>query len=133
MAAAAGRLAVMKKAGTAICTFKALNISVDHSPIDITDSGNSGVVTLLSNANASSQISMDISGVYTDPTLRNIAFDLSVTKFLTDVTFHFSDALAAKDTIAGNFFVTGYKESNPDDNATDFSCTLVSSGAWTIA
>lgn len=65
--------------------------------------------------------------------LRNIALTTGTSKLLTDLTFVFADALTAADTIAGNFVMTSYEESNPDDNATTFTAEFQSSGAWTLA
>jgi TP901-1 family phage major tail protein len=132
MAKNAGRLAVVSKAGTPIAGVRVSTIKWGAESIDVTDKDSSGITELLA-AVASQQITLSVEGVYSSPVLRDIAFDTAASKLLTDVTFRFGDALAAKDTIAGNFFMTSYEESNPHDAESTFSCEFVSSGAWTHA
>lgn len=132
MPKAAGRLAVVSKAGTAIASVRVSTISIANEPIDVTDRDNAGIVELLAVA-ATRQITMSVEGLANSPVLRDIAFGPAASQLLTDITFKFADALAAADTIAGNFFLTSYEESNPHDDAAEFSCEFVSSGAWTLA
>ena len=132
MAKNAGRLAVVSKAGTPIAGVRVSTIKWGAESIDVTDKDSSGITEQLA-AVASQQIKLSVEGVYSSPVLRDIAFDTAASKLLTDVTFRFGDALAAKDTIAGNFFMTSYEESNPHDAESTFSCEFVSSGAWTHA
>lgn len=132
MAKAAGRLAVLSKAATPIAGVRVSTISWGAESIDVTDKDSAGITTLLS-AVASQQITISVEGVYSSPVLRDIAFDTAATKLLTDLTFVFSDALAAKDTIAGNFFFSSYEESNPHDAESTFTAEFTSSGAWTHA
>jgi predicted secreted protein len=131
MAKAAGRLAVLSKASTALGGVKVVNIKWAGESIDVTDFDSAGILEVLDVA-ASQQITIDVEGVYKNPTLRNIAFDTTVSKLLTDLTFKFSDALAARDTISGNFWMGAYDEGNPMDDATSFTASFTSSGAWTF-
>lgn len=131
MAKAPGRLAAIKKNSVVIGGVKVSTIKWAGESIDVTDRDSSGIVELLA-AVKSQQITLDVEGLAKDSTLRDIAFDTAAAKLLTDITFVFADALAAKDTIAGNFFITSYEEGNPDDDAVSFKASFVSSGAWTL-
>jgi len=132
MAKAAGRLAIVSKNAVAIAGVRVSNIKMDASPIDVTDKDSSGLTQLLGGTSWSNRaLSFDVEGVYTDPTLRDIAMDPALSLTLTDMTFKFADALAAKDTIGGTFFMTNYEEGNPYDDAVTFKCSFTSSGTWT--
>jgi hypothetical protein len=91
MAKAPGRLAVLSKASTALGGVKVVSIKWAGESIDVTDYDSAGIVEVLSAA-AKQQITMDVEGVYKNPTLRDIAFDPAQSKLLTDLTFKFSDA-----------------------------------------
>lgn len=132
MPKAAGRLAVISVAGTAVASIRVSTISIANEPIDVTDRDSAGIVELL-NVAATRQITLSGEGLANSPVLRDIAFDPAGSPMVTNVTFRFADALAAKDTIACNFFITSYEESNPHDDAAEFSIEMVSSGAWTHA
>lgn len=132
MAKAAGRLAVLSKGGTPIAGVKMTKISWSGSSIDVTDKDSVGITELLA-AVATQQITIEVSGIYSTPVLRDIAFTTGTSKLLTDLTFKFSDALTAADTITGNFFFSDYEEENPDDGPTQFTASFQSSGAWTLA
>lgn len=131
MSKAAGRLALLSKNSVALAGVKVVTIKWAAESVDVTDSDSNGIIELLATVK-SQQVTIDVEGVYTNPTLRDIAFDTAQAKLLTDLTFKFSDALTAKDTISGNFFFGSYEEGNPDDGATSFSATFASSGAWTL-
>lgn len=131
MAKAAGRLAVLSKNSVAIGGVRVSTISWAGESIDVTDKDSSGVVELLS-VLATEQITLSVEGVTKDAVLRDIAFTPGTSKMLTDLSFEFADALTAADTITGNFLLTSYEESNPHDDACEFSAEFVSSGAWTL-
>jgi len=131
MAKAAGRLAVLKKAGTALAGVKVTKISWSGESIDVTDKDSDGVLTVLDKVKRQ-QVTLEVTGIYTSPTLRDIAFTIATSKLLNDLTFTFSDALTAADTITGNFFFNSYDEDNPEDDATQFTASFTSSGAWTL-
>lgn len=132
MAKAAGRLAVLSKNAVAIGGVRVTTIKVDNTPIDVTDKDSSGLVELLS-VPSTRQLTISVEGVYKDPTLRDLSMTPATSPMLTDLTFKFADALAAADTIGGNFFMTSYEEGNPHDDAATFSAEFVSSGTWTFA
>ena len=131
MAKAAGRLAILSKAGTPIAGVRTTKVAWEGQSIDVTDKDSNGILEVLSLA-AGQSVTITVDGVYTSPVLRDVALDTTVSKLLTDLTFKFSDALAAKDTIGGNFWFGKYEEGNPYDDATDFSCEFTSSGTWTF-
>lgn len=130
MAKNAGRLAVVRKAGTPIAGVRVSAIKWGAESIDVTDRDSSGIIEVLATV-ATQQITLSVEGVYSSPVLRDIAFDTASSKLLTDITFLFGDALAANDTITGNFFFGSYEESNPHDAETTFTAEFTSSGAWT--
>lgn len=132
MAKAAGRLAVVSKAAAPIAGITSMTIKWGAESIDVTDKDSAGITEVLA-AVASQQLTLSVEGIYTSPVLRDIAFDPAASKLLTDLTFKFADALAAKDLITGNFFFGSYEEGNPHDGAVDFSCEFSSSGIWTHA
>lgn len=131
MAKAPGRLAVMSKGATPLAGVKVSKISWAGESIDVTDKDSDGVLTVLA-ALKSQSVTLEVSGIYTSPVLRDIALTIAQSKLLTDLTFKFSDGLTAADTITGNFFFNSYEEDNPDDEATTFSASFTSSGAWAL-
>ena len=132
MAKAAGRLAVVSKNAITLGGVRVMNIQVDNTPIDVTDQDSTGLQTLLAVASMR-VLSFDVEGVYTNPTLRDIAMDPTASQTLSDMTFKFSDGVALKDTIGGSFFMASYKEGNDYKEATTFSASFTSSGTWTFS
>ena len=133
MAKAAGRKAVVSKNAVAIGGVRVSNIKMDASPIDVTDKDSAGLQELLGGTDWSTRsLSFDVEGVYEDPVLRDIALDPAASLLLTDMTFKFADATTLKDTIGGSFFLSGYEEGNPHDDAATFKCSFTSSGTWTL-
>ena len=132
MAKAPGRLAVVSKNAVTLGGVRVMNIQVDNTPIDVTDQDSTGLQTLLAVASMR-VLSFDVEGVYTNPTLRDIAMDPTASQTLSDMTFKFSDATALKDTIGGTFFMASYKEGNDYKEATTFSASFTSSGTWTFS
>ncbi len=134
MAKAAGRNAVLSKNGTPIAGVKTLSIKWGGEGIDVTDQNSDGIREFLNGTDMSSQtLTIEVEGIETDHVIRDIALTIATSKMLTDLSFKFADALAAKDTITGNFLLTSYEEGNPDDQGVDFKATFESSGSWTVA
>lgn len=129
MAKAPGRLAVLTRGGTVIAGVKALSIEYTAEPIDVTDRESLGVTEYLSQSK-SVQCKIDVSGITNTTTLRAIWNSPTTSKLITDLTFNYADALLAGDQISGNFFMTSYKEENPDDEACTFSASFISSGPY---
>lgn len=132
MAKAAGRLAVVSKNSVAIGGVRVSNIAVDATPIDVTDNDSAGLQELLA-VNGMKVLTFDVEGVAKDVVLREVAMTAATSHFLTDMSFKFADGLTAADTITGNFFMTSYKEGNDYKEATTFSASFTSSGAWTLS
>ena len=132
MAKAAGRTALVKKGATVIGGVRVSNIQVDNTPIDVTDNDSTGLQELLDDYSMS-VLSFDVEGVAKDAVLRDIAFTPATSKMLSDMTFTFGSAEVGADVIAGDFFMLSYKEGNDYKEATTFSCSFTSSGAWTLS
>jgi predicted secreted protein len=132
MAAAAGRKAVLAKNLTPIAGVRVSSLKAGATPIDITSRDSAGLVSLLSGEFTGRQLTIEVSGITTDAVLRDIALAPAGSLTLTDISFKFADALTAADTITGTFFLSDYTENNPYEEASDFSATFVSSGAWTL-
>jgi len=132
MAKAAGRLATLSKDSTVIGGTRVTNIQVDYTPIDVTDNDSDGLQELLSEYGMG-VMTFDVEGVYKDPVLRDIAMDPATTQLLTDLTFDFADGGVGSATVSGDFFMLNYKEGNDYKEATTFSASFTSSGAWSVA
>ena len=128
MAAKSGRDLLIKKAGTAIAGFRTNTVTIDGSPVDITDKGDGGFRTL---ADFAGVRSMDIEGdgVWKANTLGALAYAASSTGLLlTDITI----VNANGDTIAGDFYLANYVETSPHETEITFTASLQSSEAWTV-
>ena len=132
MAKAVGRLAVLAKGGTPIGGVKVTTIKFAAEPIDVTDYDSLGIVELLAQS-ASTQCTLSVEGMSKDVVLRALWNTPTTSKLLTDITMKYADALAAADTIGGNFFLTSYEEGNPHDDAVTFKAEFQSSGPWTVS
>ena len=132
MAKAVGRLAVLAKGGTPIGGVKVTSIKFTADPIDVTDYDSLGIVELLA-THATTQCTLSVEGIAKDVVLRTLWNSPSTSKMLTDLTIKYADALAAADTIGGNFFMSSYEEGNPTDDAVTFKAEFQSSGAWTVS
>jgi len=132
MAKAAGRLAQVLKNAVVIGGVRVSNFKANATPIDVTDNDSLGLIEVLADY-ADKQISFEVSGVAKDAVLRTIAFSPTASHLIEDMTFKFADALTGAETIAGDFFMTDYEEGNDYKEATTFSASFTSSGAWTVA
>lgn len=122
-----GRLLLVKKNGTAILGARENGISVDNSPVDISDIASGGYRELGDFA-GNRKLDISIAGVWEDVTWRGIALGSTQSDLLmTDVTVELSDGA----TISGDFFLSAYAENGPHDTEVTFTATLISSGAWT--
>lgn len=130
MAKSAARKQVLKKAGVTIAGVRVTGLSVDNTGINVMDNDSGGLPVFLTESGEQS-LSLTISGVESDHVLRDISLDPAVSQLLTDLSFVFSDSLAAKDTITGNFYMTNYKEDGDHKDAVQFSASFSSSGTWT--
>lgn len=130
----AGRKAEIRKAGVKIAGVMVLSFKHANTPMSSEDFDSLGFPTFLTGAGDWSErsLSFDVSGIYTDPVLRDIAFDPTANQAFTDLTLVFANALVGKRTLGGTFIMTSYEDGNPMKEATTFSASFVSSGAWTL-
>lgn len=122
-----GRALLIKKASTAIAGATENGISVDNSPVDISDIASGGYRKLADFA-GNRKLDMNIAGIWTDKTMRDIALGSTQASLLmTDITLDFADG----GDIAGDFYLANYTETGAHDGAVTFTATLQSSEAWT--
>lgn len=133
MPKAAGRNYILTKGAAVVGGVRALSLKLDATPIDITDNDSDGIVELFATETASKQLSISVSGIFTDMTLRTLAMNSSASLFITDLTFTHAGGILANDIISGNFFMTNYEDSATYEGPGEFSATFVSSGPWTAA
>lgn len=129
---AVGRKVLLKKAGTVIAGVRTKTLSWSGESIDLTSGENDGV-RLLEAASGQEQIDISMEGVMKEETFRELVLG-SASKMLTDITLEFpildpANAVAA--TLSGDFRISSFEEGAPYNDATTFSATLESSGAWT--
>jgi len=117
-----GRDLTISSAGVTIAGVRTKGISVNRTPIDVTNEDDDGVRKLLVEAG---EVTVDISmdGVTKNSTLRSAALD--PTNALEALTITFPDA----STITGSFFITSYEETGTYNDAITFSASLQSAGA----
>lgn len=127
MAKAAGRLCVIKKGLTTIGGGKTVGFTVNGSPVDVQDQGDSGFQTLLSGVITGQSIELTIEGYEEDQVLRDIALGAASGRFLTDITLESPNG----DVISGNFFLSAYSETGEYEDGLTFSASFSSDGAWT--
>jgi len=126
--AVSGRLFLVKKDGTAIAGAQTSSMSIDNSPVDITDKASGGWRELADFSGARS-IDLAISGIWDDDTVRDLALASDDSGLLlTDVTLDFGDGASLS---AGNFHLANYEETGEHSEAVTFTATLQSSGAIT--
>lgn len=134
MAGFVGRKALLKKGATVMAGVRTKTLTWGGESIDITSGEDDGIRLLLA-ASGQEQIDIPIEGIAKDDTLLNIVMDTTTSKMLTDITLEFAirdsgNTTAA--TLSGNFRLSSYEEGMPYNDATTFSGTLESSGAWTF-
>jgi predicted secreted protein len=127
MAKTAGRLFVLKKGVTVIGGGRSLSVSVNGSPIDVSDKDSAGFVEYLADELTGRQLEFTVDGIEEDQVLRDLAFGASSGVFLSDLTFEFG----ATSTVSGDFVMTGYSETGEYQDSITYTATFVSDGSWT--
>lgn len=122
----AGRACVIKKSAATIAGARTVGMSVNGSPIDITDQGDAGFLTVLDGVLTDRSIVLTIEGVEDGNVLRDLALGADADVFLSDITLNFADG----DTLAADFVMTGYTEGSPYKDATTFGATFTTTGTW---
>jgi predicted secreted protein len=125
MPASSGREFLILKAGTAIAGLRENSLSVDGSPVDVTDKDDGGYRTLASFAGSKS-FEISASGVLKDEILRDIALGTG-SLLLTDITVEFDDG----DVITGDVYLASAEFAGAYDGENTYTVALQSSGAWT--
>ena len=121
-----GRLLLIKKNAVAIAGARENGISLDNSPVDISDIA-SGGYRELADFSGNRKIDLRITGIWDDKVVRDAAMtSTQADLLLTDITIDFSDG----GDIAGNFYLANYEETGVHDDAVTFTATLQSSGAF---
>lgn len=130
MAKAAGRKYLLKKASVTIGGVTALSFKLDATPIEVTDNDSAGLTEYLPVDAGSKQLSIEVSGIYTDNVLRALAISPTADLLLTDLSLVHPGSGAATDTITGNFYMTNYSDNGTKDGPVEFTATFMSSGPW---
>ena len=128
MAKASGRLCVIKKNNVTIAGGKTVGFTVNGSPVDVQDQGDSGFQTLLAGVITGQSIELTIEGYEEDQVLRDLALGAASGRFLTDITFEAPNG----DELSGNFFLSAYSETGEFEDGSTFSAAFTSDGAWTF-
>jgi predicted secreted protein len=128
MAKTPGRLCVIKKNTTTIAGGRTVGMTVNGSPINVEDQGDSGFATYLPDVLTGQSIELTIEGYEEDQVLRDISLGTASGKFLTDLTFDFPNG----DEISGDFVMTAYSETGAYEDGQTFNATFGSDGAWTF-
>ncbi len=121
-----GRSLLIKIGATAIAGARENGISLDNSPVDISDIAGAGW-RKLAGFSGNRKLDMNVSGVWVDKVVRDKAFAADTALLLTDVTLDFADG----GDIAADFFLANYEETGAHDGEVTFTCTLQSSGTVT--
>jgi predicted secreted protein len=122
MAAFVGRTVVVEVAGASVARTKSFTIG--NEPVDITSDDDSGFRTMLSVAGTKT-LDMSVEGVTKDGAL--IALASGSSGLIEDVEITFPGI----GTIAGDFFVASVELGAAYNEASTFSASLQSSGAYT--
>jgi predicted secreted protein len=124
MAAFVGRTVVVEVAGAAVAGARTKSFTIGNEPVDITSDDDSGFRTMLSIAGTKT-LDMSIEGVTKDGAL--IALASGSSGLIEDVEITFPGI----GTIAGDFFVASVELGAAYNEASTFSASLQSSGAYT--
>jgi|TARA_B100001105_G_C22397410_1_gene447472 predicted secreted protein len=130
MAGFIGRDFFIKKAGVELLGLRAKDLTYGGESIDITTGEDDGFRTLLSESGTKS-LDISFDGIAKDALIRDLTLGDGVV-LLTDVELEWplSPSGTVPATTTGNFRINGYSEGHPYNEATTFSSTLESSGAW---
>jgi TP901-1 family phage major tail protein len=124
MAAFVGRTVVLEVAGAAVAGARTKSFTIGNEPVDITSDDDSGFRTMLSVAGTKT-LDMSIEGVTKDGALIALASGSSGLIEEVEITF------PGIGTIAGDFFVASVELGAAYNEASTFSASLQSSGAYT--
>lgn len=133
MAKTAGRDVLLKIGSTTVAGGRTVGVTVNGTPINITDQGDEGYQTLLTGPMTGQSIELTIDGVEEDQALRAIALGDASGKFMDDLTLEFpAQDSVSSDIISGSFAMTAYSETGAYEDALTFNATFTSNGTWTF-
>lgn len=131
MAKLASRDFNMKKNGTVIASCRSKTLTINSTPIEVTNDDSDGIATFLADTFATDTMEITVDGYFEDDSplwTAAISNTLSA-RHLSDITL--VDAVS-NDALSGNFIMTTYsKTGGGSDGAVEFSATLVRNGAHT--
>jgi predicted secreted protein len=121
MAAVAGREFTIAVGATTVAGCRTKSLSINKTPIDVTNDDDSGFRTLLAEAG---QLDIDLSmdGIAKSDALRLLAIDPDAA--FSSMTVTFGDG----DTLTGSAFISSYEESGTYNDAVTFSASMLFSG-----
>lgn len=125
MAASVGRDVTMTVGGSALLGVREKNFTYNGEPINISSEEDAGYQILLSDVGEAS-IGIDVAGIDKDDVLRTIAASTTRADLAVVITYETGA------TLGGNFKLSAYSEGTPYNEATTFSASLMSNGAYTF-
>lgn len=128
MAKQAGNLCLIKKNSVTIAGGRTVGLTVNGSPVNVEDQGDSGYQTLLAGVITGQSLEMTIEGYEDGQVLRDLSLGAASGRFLTDISFFFPNG----DNITGDVFLSAYTETGAFEDGQTFSATFTSDGAWTF-
>src|SRR5688572_4376468 len=134
MAAQNGRDLKILRNGTVIAGVNTKSMTVDLQPVDITNDDDEGFATFLSRPGRRS-MSLEVSGVVKDTSLREIAFGGGVGgSVASPFGMQWMDAATGNTSVVyeieGSFIMSNYTENGDTEDAIRFSATFQSSGVF---
>ena len=130
MTAFVGRKAVLSMGSplVAVAALRTRTMTLANEPVDVTSDDDAGFRKLLADP-GNKTLDISIEGVVKDVATFNSLVALAVSG--TDILESVSLLFPAIGTIAGDFIVSSFEIGAPYNEATTFSCTLQSAGAYT--
>lgn len=130
MAGSIGRQFLVKKNSIVLIGLRTKTFSFAGESINITTGEDDGKRLLLPESGEES-IDISFDGIAKDALIRDIVLGGN-SLMLNDIELEWplSDGGTTPASLTGNFRLNGYEEGQPYNEATTFSSTLMSSGAW---
>lgn len=126
MAATSGRDFTISKNSSVLAGLRENGVSLDGSPVEVTDKTDSGFRTYGDFSGVRS-FEISASGVLDDDIIQDIAFDPDASLLLTDITIEYPDGAS----ISGDVFLSSVEFTGAHDGENTYSLTIGSSGKWT--
>ena len=126
MAAQSGRQMIMKKGSTAVAGARTTNLTINNTPIDITDITDAGWRTMLAEVGARS-VDADVEGVLTDGTLIAVAVGSG-----SGLLSAFTVEVNGIGDFTGDWFLSSFAITGQMADAVTFTANIQSSGVITF-